>query len=229
MTGPSTDVWVALAQVDIFRDWTAVQTVTIATAVIAVLGVAATILTTSARARREHLIGLYADALSAVANYLEGPYRIRRKDGTTAHRNTISAGISDVKASIDHSQTLLRLHARRGVADAYDNFVAAARVDAGQQMHEAWKLPAITEDEDVNLHVAYDRTLSDKYRTHVVKVMQADLARRWWNPWRLVKYAWHTHKRLGVPDRPTSIVPGQEVTPRSADTPTDVDDTPTRK
>lgn len=187
-------------QIDLFKDWAAAQTVTLTAALIAVLGVAATILTTANRTRREHRAGLYADALSAVGNYLEGPYRIRRKDGTPAHRNAISAGLSDVKAAIDHSQTLLRLHAPPDVAEAYDDYVDAAKREAGQQMHQAWIAPPISRDSEVNLHTAYDRTLSDRYRLQVVEVMQADLSRRWWKPTR--RYARSVGRRLGPPPPP---------------------------
>lgn len=184
-------------EIDLFKDWAAAQTITLTAAIIAVAGVAATILTATSRARREHRAGLYADALSAVGNYLEGPFRIRRKDGSAAHRNMISAGLSDVKATIDHSQALLRLHADRGVADAYDDYVAAAKCEAGKQMHEAWLVTPITEDKEVNLGTPYDRTLSDKYRKQIVDVMQADLARRWWIPSR--RYSRSVSRRLGTP------------------------------
>lgn len=184
-------------EIDLLKDWAAAQTVTLTAAIIAVAGVAATILTASSRARREYRAGLYADALSAVGNYLEGPYRIRRKDGSSAHRNTISAGLSDVKATIDHSQALLRLHSAPGVADAYDDYVAAAKCEAGQQMHDAWIVAPISQDQEVNLGTPYDRTLSDRYRRQILDVMQADLARRWWRPSR--RYALSVGRRLGIP------------------------------
>ena len=193
-----------------FEGWAAAQTATLTAALIAVLGVVATILTTSARARREHKADLYAQALGGVADYLEGPYRIRRKDGTPAHRNAITAALSDVKSLIDHSQELLRLHAPMGVADAYDDYVTAARVEAGQQMYDAWTLPNIVNDADVNLHVPYERTLSNQYRAQVVHVMQADLARRRWSTWRLIRYVRLTHGRLGTPAQPPSRPPAPE-------------------
>ncbi len=210
-------------QIDLFKDWAAAQTVTLTAALIAVLGVAATILTTANRTRREHRAGLYADALSAVADYLEGPYRIRRKDGTPAHRNAISAGLSDVKAAIDHSQTLLRLHAPPGVADAYDDYVDAAKREAGQQMHQAWIAPPISRDSEVNLHAAYDRTLSDRYRRQVVDVMQADLSRRWWKPTR--RYARSVGRRLGPPppQRAGSRGPVSQPRPTTPGDPSDAD------
>lgn len=96
--------------------------------------------------------------------------------------------LSDVKSTIDHNQALLRLHRPEGVADAYDRYVAAAAREAGRQMHDAWKIPAITSDAEVNLEVAYDRTLSGPFRLHVVQIMEADLRRRWYRPRAAARY-----------------------------------------
>lgn len=184
---------------DLVSGWGAAQTATMAGAAIAVLGVAATILTTSARASREHRASLFAAALAAVADYNEGPYRIRRKDGTDAHRNAITAALSDVKSAIVHNQALLQLHARRGVADAYDRLVDAAKSEAGRHMFGAWELPAITEDKNVNLGTAYERSLTDSYQREALRVMQIDLARRWYRPWHAARYAWFLRRHLGRP------------------------------
>jgi len=185
----------------LFDGWGPAQAATVVAALLAIIGVTATILTTSARSRREHTADLYAEALHGVSDYLEGPYRIGRKDGTPAHRNVITAGLSDVKSAINHSQMLLRLHRPAGVAGAYDLYVKAAAEEAGQQMHAAWRMPAITTDAEVNLTVPHDRALSGPFRDHVVAVMQADLGRRWYKPWVAVHY-W----RLGpkAPQLPTS-------------------------
>lgn len=193
---------------DLFSDWGAAQTAALIAALIAVLGVAATILTTSTRSEREHRTTLFADALGAVADYNEGPYRIRRKDGTSTHRNVITAGLSDVKSSVDHNQELLRLHARKQVADAFDRYVAAAKVEAGQQMHDAWELDPITEDNQVNLSGgAYERELTEAHRAEVVRIMQIDLARRWYRPWPLIQYLQFRRRHLGQPPRPTKTTP----------------------
>lgn len=192
------------SQLDLIDGWQAAQTATLAAALIAVIGVVATILTTAARARREHKTDLYAEALGAVADYLEGPYRIRRKDGTAAHRNAITAALSDVKSAIDHSQELLRLRALPGVANAYDAYVHAAKIEAGQQMHDAWVMPAITSDAGVNLEVGYERILAARYRTQVVQLMQADIGRTSWNPVPLARYAWRIHHLLEAPATPAA-------------------------
>lgn len=174
--------------VELFDGWGPAQAATVSAALLAITGVAITIFTTSGRSRREQAASLYADALRGVSEYLEGPYRIRRKDGTPEHRNTITAALSDVKSSIDHSGALLRLHRPLGVADAYDRYVAAAAAEAGRQMYDAWKMPAITSDPEVNLEVTYDRTFSESFRAHVVEMMQADLRRRWYRPLTAFRY-----------------------------------------
>jgi hypothetical protein len=173
---------------DLFNGFTWTQGGTILAALIAITGVAATIATNAARARRDGLADLYAAALHGVSDYLEGPYRIRRKDGSAERRHAITTTLSDTKSAIDHSQALLRLHARADVADAYDAYYAAAKAEAGQQMHESWKIPAITTDAEVNLNVAYPRDQSDPLLEKVLEVMQADLAWRWWRPSRRRRY-----------------------------------------
>jgi len=179
------------------QGWGAGQTATLLAALMAVLGVASTILTTAARARREHMATLYAQALAAVADYLEGPYRIRRKDGTPAHRNAITAGLSDVKSNIDHQQAMLQLHARSEVAELFDDFVLAAMVETGTHMHNAWLTPAITTDAEVNLKDSYERQLSEVYRNQVISIMKADLSRRWWNRNARNRFRRISENRLG--------------------------------
>lgn len=198
----------AAAASDLFNAWGAPQTATLLAALIAVLGVAATILTTTVRAAREHRTTLFADALGAVADYNEGPYRIRRKGGTSTHRNAITSALSDVKSSIDHNQELLRLHARKQIADANDRYVCAAKAEAGQQMHDAWELDPITEAKQVNLSTGgYERGLTATYRSEVVRIMQIDLARRWYRPRPLLRYLWFCPSHLEPPPRPIKTTP----------------------
>lgn len=162
-------------------DFTYANLVTIAAALIAAASVVITLLVNAARGRRDHLATLYANALGAVAEYLEGPYRILRKDGESGTRFAITSKLSDVKTSIDQNQALLRLHAREGVADAYDDFVVAAKREAGKQMHMAWKAAPVTTDDGVNLYVALPRGNTEAARARLVEVMQADLLQRWWS------------------------------------------------
>ena len=186
--------------------WGAAQNATLIAAGLAAIGVALTILTASARSRREHKANLFAQALGAAADYMEGPYRIRRKDGTPVHRNAITAGLSDVKSRIDHNQALLRLHATEEVSKAYDALVSAAKVEAGEQMVEAWNMPPTLSDADVNLGNGYDRTLCEQYRGQAIKLMQAELGRRRWNLVAWCRFRKLANKMLPTPTRPQTPV-----------------------
>lgn len=159
--------------------WT--QVVTLSGALIAAGAVVLTLLVSAGRARRENWATLYADALGAIAEYLEGPYRILRKDGASSTRLAITARLSDVKTAIDHSQALRRLHCHAGVADAFDQYVTVAKQEAGQQMHDAWLVDPVTADAGMNLDVALPRDRSTAARDLLVEVMQAHLRRRWYS------------------------------------------------
>lgn len=187
-------------------------------ALIAAAGVTATILTTSSRARRDRLASLYADALSAVSEYIEGPYRIRRRtQGEASQRFTITALLSDVKARIDHSENMLALHAHQKVANAFHEYVNAAQREAGTQMHDAWTRPGISDDDEVNLSRPYPRERSDPLRGHAVAVMQADLALRAVKPWTWTRY-WRTVREaeLAAQKEPVARTDSDETKDQSA-------------
>jgi len=141
---------------------------------VAVLGY----LSTQAASRRSQQAGVYAEALRAVEDYLEGPYRIRRRDGSTEQRSSITSTISDVKSRINFHQGLLRLHAPDAVADAYDAFVLAAEKDAGKQMSHAWAAKPTKRDREVPLGVAFERKNADAAKAVVVAEMRRSLRRR---------------------------------------------------
>lgn len=165
------------------------QVATIAAALIGAGGVVLTLLVNAARARREGLANLYGEALAAVAEYLEGPYRILRKDGSAATRFSITSKLSDVKTAIDRHQELLRLHAPTEVSAVFDRYVNVAKQEAGAQMKEAWKKRPVIKDADVNLHQPLPRNLTDAARVDVVLVMQTMLARRWYDVHSRKRYA----------------------------------------
>ena len=127
--------------------------------------------------RRAERANLYAQAIAAVEDYLEAPYRIRRKDGTPATRHAITSHISDVKSRISLHQALLDLHAPTTVSTAYNTFVTAAQQEAGLQMTDAWHAPPTKADAQVPVGVAYDRTNSNTARSAVIAAMKADLAK----------------------------------------------------
>ena len=158
------------------------STVALIAAAVALAGVLITNVVNMRTARVNRMGGIYADALGAVSDYLEAPYRVRRKDETAAHRNQISGDISAVQSRIDHSKALLRLNAPKAVADAFDEFVKVARQEAGAQISEAWDLPPVTDATQMHMSEAYPRERSIAARKGLVTVMQRDLER--WFPAR---------------------------------------------
>jgi hypothetical protein len=141
-------------------------------AVVAVLGYRAQ----QGHARDERRAAMYAEALRAVEDYLEGPYRIRRRDGSPEQRAQITTWLSDVKSRISYHRALMDLHAPGGVGQYYDDFVLTAQREAGPQMTAAWSEPPTVDDADVPLGSAYDRSGSDRARRRVVDAMRAELS-----------------------------------------------------
>lgn len=142
-------------------------------AAIAVAVARATYLSSQESARRERMATVYAEALRSVEDYLEGPYRIRRR--AKDQRAEVSQSISDVKSRNNYYRGLLRLHAPDYVAAAFDGFVKAAIKDAGPQMTQAWRMPLIKRDRDMPLGSAYNRTSADAAKVVVLAAMARSL------------------------------------------------------
>jgi hypothetical protein len=145
---------------------------TIIAALIAALVAVAGYMLTRAWARRERRAKEFADALAAVEEYLESPYRIRRRQGSTPEvRAALAAALSDLQARIALHRAWLQVEAT-AVGLAYDRFVSAARADAGTQMADAWNATALTTDAEMNLKVAYPHPQADAERAKVVAAME---------------------------------------------------------
>jgi len=131
-------------------EWAVILAALIA-ALVAVAGYALT----QAWARRERRAKAFADALAAVEEYLEGPYRVRRRQGSTPEiRAALAGALSDLQARIALHRAWLQVEAP-AVAPAYDDLVSTARAEAGTQMADAWNAPPLTSDAEMNLKVAY--------------------------------------------------------------------------
>ena len=128
-------------------------------------------------ARRVQRATMYAEALQAVEDYLEGPYRIRRRDGSAGVRARITEAISATKSKISFYLAWLHIDASAEVAAAYEDYVLAAQREAGPQMTEAWRTRPTRKDTDVPLGRAYSRNDSDAARAKVSEAMKRDLDR----------------------------------------------------
>ena len=115
---------------------------------------------------------MYAGALRAVEDYLEGPYRVRRKDGTPEGRREVTQALSSTQSQIAFHTAWLRIGAPAAVSAAYQELVTTAVNEAGPQMTAAWGLPPTIRDEDVPLGDPYPRTRSDAALGKVKEAMK---------------------------------------------------------
>ena len=145
---------------------------TIIAALIAALVAVTGYMVTQAQARRERRARDFADALAAVEEYLEAPYRIRRRQAATPEaREALTSALSDLQARIAHHRSWLQVEAP-AVGHAYEAYVSAARLEAGVQMAEAWNAAPLTSDTEMNLKVAYPHPDSDAERAKVIAAMR---------------------------------------------------------
>lgn len=127
--------------------------------------------------RRQQRATFYAEAVRAVEDYLEAPYRIRRRDGSAAARRELTQHVSDVKSRISFYTAWMAIHGTDAVASSYDAFVRAAQSEAGQQMTAAWHTRPTKKDRDVPIGSPLPRASSDAARATVLTAMEADLDR----------------------------------------------------
>lgn len=128
--------------------------------------------------RRQEKAAFYAEAVRAVEDYMEGPYRILRKDGSAEARREITQHISDVKSRISFYKGWLAIHGSTEVCAAYAAFVAAAQQEAGPQMTAAWEVKPVKKDKDVPLRtLPLPRAATDAARTRLLAILKADLER----------------------------------------------------
>jgi hypothetical protein len=112
------------------------------------------------QARKAEQAIVYGEAIRAVHDYLEAPYRVRRRDGGSVARMAITDHVSDVQSRLAFYDTLLGLHAPADVAAAYKELVAAAKAEAGPQMTDAWRERPTRKDREVPLGVKLEQPRS---------------------------------------------------------------------
>jgi hypothetical protein len=161
--------------------WTWAQTAALLAGAVAVVGalisVAVTYGLNQRAARRERHTNAFAEALAAIEDYAELPYRIRRRPRTPEGRHELTEQVSKIQSRIAFHQAWISLEAP-GVARSYNDLVRAAKAQAGKQMAEAWLTPAITKDAQVNLGIAYPRDEINAARGQCVEAMREVLGRR---------------------------------------------------
>jgi len=168
-------------------EWATLGAALIAAA-IAVIGYCVT----QAHARRERRAKAFAEALAAVEDYMESPYRIRRRPRSDADtRMQITTAISGIQSRIAFHEAWLEVEAPK-VGAAFARLVRVARGEAGANMKAAWAAPVLEDDQSMNLGVRYNRAETDTLRDEVLAVMKAHLRAY---PFRL----WHGSSLVATP------------------------------
>lgn len=158
--------------------WT--QTAALLGGVIAVAGAVVTAALTyglnQRAARRERQSTAFAEALSAIEDYAELPYRIRRRPGTPSARHELTEEISQIQSRIAFHQAWLCIETP-SVARSYEELVRTAKAQAGKQMKQAWLESATRKDAQVSLVEAFPRDEINAARGRCIGAMRGALGR----------------------------------------------------
>lgn len=154
--------------------WWWAQTVALIVPAIALFGIYVTYMLNQQAARRERRSKAFAEALTAVEEYLEMPYRIRRRPAAPDVRRELTDKVSSLLARKAFHQAWLQIEASE-VAVPYAALVASARAEAGVQMSEAWQHPPIETDSGMNLGSPYPRDRSNQARPVCLESMRRHL------------------------------------------------------
>jgi hypothetical protein len=155
--------------------WTWAQTAALIVPCIALFGAYLTYTFNQRAVRRERRAKTFAEALTTVEEYLEMPYRIRRRpESSSVVRQQLTDEVSGLLARMAFHQAWLQIEAS-AVAGPYSTLVATARAEAGAQMSLAWQQPPITTDSGMNLRASYPRDRSIAARATCIEVMRRHL------------------------------------------------------
>lgn len=123
--------------------------------VVAVIGALVTATLVRRKSREEEYARgrtVFAEALEACAAYRECPYAIRRRrvDQPEAERQRLSEAIREIQVRITYYSGWTAAESE-SVGIAYARLVDATRAAAGRAMHDAWLMPPIVSDADMNI------------------------------------------------------------------------------
>jgi hypothetical protein len=94
----------------------------------------------------------FADAFSDAVSYREFAFMVRRREAADprGERSRISANLSQLQSRLAFHQAWIQIESPE-VAARYERLLGETRRIAGQMMHEAWTLPPVSSDAQMNL------------------------------------------------------------------------------
>lgn len=129
-------------------------------------------------ARREKRAQVYSEAVRAVEDYMEAPFRILRRDKSVETQRALTEDISGIQSRISHYEAELSIYASTDIAEAYARLVRAARYEAGTAMTEAWHAKPLRSGSRIPLGSRFSRARTDSARAEVIEAMRRDVRRR---------------------------------------------------
>jgi hypothetical protein len=178
--------------------------------------------------RRERKSKVYAEALTALKEYTELPFRIRRRASSSGDtRAVLGEKISDVLSQLGFYYAWLQIDSYE-VGMAYQDLVDQTKRFGGRYRAAAWKGPLIARDEDATLAQTY-RIDNGPELDNCLLAMRRELSL-----WAFLTHrrtrallaeqrrrrAEHDtrHDRTGVPADPGAV--GEDLGPRAGTVPT---------
>ncbi|MCX4826849.1 hypothetical protein OG883_45260 [Streptomyces sp. NBC_01142] len=133
---------------------------------------------------RNRLSTAFAEAFATYSAYNQLPYAIRRRrqDQTAEERIRLSETLREIQTKLAYHQAWTEVEAP-AVGKAYAELLQHMRQTSGRAMHDAWKAPAITSDDAMNIPPTvidlsplkpYEQAYLDAVRTHL------DALTPWW-------------------------------------------------
>lgn len=124
---------------------------------------------------RDDLRALFAEALSAVADYQELPYLIRRRsDVSPMTTSDLSWHASQVQTRLDLFVARIQLESTQ-LGDAFEQLVRTARTEAGTHITDAWNQERILTDAAMVLGTRYPRDHADAERATCLALMRTHI------------------------------------------------------
>jgi hypothetical protein len=94
----------------------------------------------------------FSKAFVACVSYEEFPYIVRRRrsDSPQEERVRISSELSNIQRELAYYSAWLAIESK-SVSKAYEELIAKLKEIVGAKIHEAWEIPPIESDSDMNM------------------------------------------------------------------------------
>lgn len=115
---------------------------------------------------------VFAEALVAIEQYGEVPWRIRRRpDSTPDTRLRLSDAVHEIQEELMYYEGLLSMESPT-VGSAYAALVATIKTEAGPAISESWSSPPIEKDEGMSGQIKFDTTATAQARRDYIQAVR---------------------------------------------------------